>query len=363
MKREYGIDLFKIVSTFMILMLHTLTQGGVIAGVTDLTVRSELMWLINIVCFCGVNCFAIISGYLGLNAKHKYSSIIMLWLQVFFTGVAINLINVVYSIYMGQSPNWVSLIKSFFPISSEQSWYFSAYFCLFFFMPLLNKIINTLTKKEAGTIIIVSTVLFMFVETILHNSIFAINAGYTWIWLALLYFIGAYIKKYYDNKNTSIKINLIVFVACVVLTFISRIGIALITQKIFGNVTSANKFIAYTSPLMVIMAVTLLNIFRRLNISQSKGKILSFISSLTFGVYIIHTNRVLFAGLAGKAAFVNNYNILLSVIMLLAIVLALFIICAVFDYLRQLVFKLLRFKQFSEKLDLFITKIVNKINI
>lgn len=359
MKREYGIDLFKIISTFMILMLHTLTQGGVIATVTDLTIRSELLWLINIICYCGVNCFAIVSGYLGLNAKHKYSSIIMLWLQVFSIGLTINLINSAYLIYMGQSPNWMLLIKSFFPILSGQNWYFSAYFCLFFFMPLLNKIINTITKKEAQVIIIISTVLFLFIETIAHDSTFAINSGYTWIWLALLYFIGAYIKKYYDTKNTSIKINLIVFCMCVVLTFISRIGIAIVTK----NVSSATKFITYTSPLMVVMAITLLNIFRRLKISQSNGKILTLVSSLTFGVFIIHTNRVLFVGLAGKAAFVNNYNIFLTLIILLAIVLGLFVLCAVFDYLRQLVFKVLHLKQFSEKLDLLITKTIDKINI
>ena len=362
MKREYGIDLFKIVSTFMILMLHTLTQGGVIAASTDLTVRSELLWLINIICFCGVNCFAIVSGYLGLNAKHKYSSIIMLWLQVFFIGITINILNNLYLISIGQSPNWTLLIKSFFPILSSQNWYFSAYFCLFFFMPLLNKIINTITKKEAQVIIIVSTVLFLFVETILHDSTFAGNSGYTWVWLALLYFIGAYINKYYDAKNPSIKINLIIFIVCVVLTFISRIGIAIVTKTLLGNVSSATKFITYTSPLMVIMAITLLNIFRSLRISPSAGKILTWVSSLTFGVFIIHTNRVLFVGLAGKAAFVNNYNIFLTLIMLVAIVLGLFILCATLDYLRQLVFKAFHMKPLSEKIDSLITKAIDKIN-
>lgn len=363
MKREYGIDLFKIVSTFMILMLHTLTQGGIIATVTDLTIRSELIWLINIICFCGVNCFAIVSGYLGLNAKHKYSSIIMLWLQVFFIGVTINLINSAYLIYMGQSPNWVLLIKSFFPILSGQNWYFSAYFCLFFFMPLINKIINTITKKEAQKIIVISTVLFLLIETIAHDNTFAMNSGYTWVWLALLYFIGAHIKKHYDTKNTSIKINLVVFLICVVLTLISRIGIAVATKKILGEVSSATKFITYTSPLMVVMSITLLNVFRRLKISPAIGKMLAWLSSLTFGVFIIHTNRVLFVGLAGKAAFVNNYNIFLTLIMLLAIVLGLFVFCAALDYLRQLVFKVLRLKQFSEKIDSLITKAIDRINI
>ena len=114
---------------------------------------------------------------------------------------------------------------------------------------------------------------------------------------------------------------------------------------------------------MVIMATALLNIFRGLKISPTKGKILAWISSLTFGVFIIHTNRVLFVGLAGKAAFVNNYNIFLTLIMLLAIVLGLFVFCAVLDYLRQLVFKALRLKQFSEKLDSLITKTIDRINI
>ena len=83
-KRNYGIDLLRTISMFMILILHILGNGGILKQVIPLTIYGELIWFIEVCCFCAVNCYGLISGYVGVKAKHKYSNLIYLWIQVFF---------------------------------------------------------------------------------------------------------------------------------------------------------------------------------------------------------------------------------------------------------------------------------------
>ena len=82
-KRNYGIDALRVLSAAMIVMLHVLSQGGILAAAPDLTVRGEFMWWLQIGCLGFVNVFALISGYVGIGGKHKLSSALNLWLPLF----------------------------------------------------------------------------------------------------------------------------------------------------------------------------------------------------------------------------------------------------------------------------------------
>ena len=44
-ERNYGIDLLRIVSMMMVVLLHVLGQGGILDGSDPLTVKSETAWL------------------------------------------------------------------------------------------------------------------------------------------------------------------------------------------------------------------------------------------------------------------------------------------------------------------------------
>ena len=44
-KRNYGIDILKILSMFMVVVLHVLGQGGVLKHALDLTLNDTVAWL------------------------------------------------------------------------------------------------------------------------------------------------------------------------------------------------------------------------------------------------------------------------------------------------------------------------------
>ena len=87
--RNYGIDLLRMFAMFLIAMLHVLGQGGVLNATVNSGTKNEAAWFLEICAYCAVNCYAIISGYVGISSKFKYTNIIMLWLQVAFYTLSI----------------------------------------------------------------------------------------------------------------------------------------------------------------------------------------------------------------------------------------------------------------------------------
>ena len=80
-KRNYGIDLLRLVSMFLIVVLHSLSRGALV-GVSPFNIHYEVGFLIEALTYCAVNCFALISGYVGVDSKFKYRRIVPIWLQV-----------------------------------------------------------------------------------------------------------------------------------------------------------------------------------------------------------------------------------------------------------------------------------------
>ncbi len=62
-KRHAGIELFRIVSMLMVIVLHILAHGGVLLNVRIDSMGGFSIWYMDAMAICAVNCFALISGY------------------------------------------------------------------------------------------------------------------------------------------------------------------------------------------------------------------------------------------------------------------------------------------------------------
>ena len=83
--RNYGIDLLRITSMLYIVILHVLGHGGILSNVKAGSLHFHAAWLLESWCFCAVNIFALISGYVGYSEKerpHNYANYFVMWLQV-----------------------------------------------------------------------------------------------------------------------------------------------------------------------------------------------------------------------------------------------------------------------------------------
>ena len=177
-ERNYGIDLFRIISMFMIVMLHVLNHGGFLSLAGLDTFKGSALMSLEVICFCSVNCFALVSGYVGFGSKHKSKGIINLCLQVLFYCFAFTLVYILGKLYLDESISKSFILFSLFPTLFQRYWYFSAYFCLFFFMPLLDFIVEKVSRNYLRTL-----GLFIFIVgcfcTMFTTRVFNLNEGYS----------------------------------------------------------------------------------------------------------------------------------------------------------------------------------------
>ena len=61
-----------------IMTLHILGHGGILDSLNILSVNYNIAWLLETCAYCAVDCFMLISGYIGVESKFKYSNLIYL---------------------------------------------------------------------------------------------------------------------------------------------------------------------------------------------------------------------------------------------------------------------------------------------
>lgn len=338
-ERNVGIDLLRIVSMIMVVTLHVLGKGGILSSADRLSANYNIAWLVEIAAYCAVNCYALISGYVGIKAKRKASGLISLWLQVVFYSFLIT--SILYFTHI--DVNLKTLLTSLIPVTSQKYWYFTAYFAMWFFIPLMNAAINHLSKKEAAAALVSAGIFLIPIE--LRTGAFLMNGGYGVLWLSYLYLIGGYISKHNLFVDVSPKKPLIVYIACISITFIFKIGMVYLNR-------SGNLLVNYISPFILLSAISLLVLFFNLKISSKVSKIISTIAPLSFSVYLIHTHPLVFSHFfKGLFAFLASENPLILILGIIISVVVIFVICILIDCIRSWIFKKLKIRNLCSHME------------
>ena len=139
---------------------------------------------------------------------------------------------------------------------------------------------------------------------------------------------------------------------------------AVLDSNILNSLANIMKdySIFYNNPLVIIQAISLFLLFGTFDF---KNKIINKISSLTFGVYLIHEsymrmNLYKWIGI-DNGKMIYGKSILLKVFVWAIII---FILCAIIEWIRQLLFKLISKLRFVEKIDSkFMTWLTNILEI
>ena len=323
-ERNYGVDLLRLVLMFMVCVLHTLGQGGIIAASTDGTLNSDIYLLLDIIACCAVDGFALISGYMAKDKPRKYEKLTEMWFQAFFYSFVVTLILTVVGI--NQSWGIVEIIKCALPVTSSKTWYFTAYFVLFLAAPFLNKFLFAMEDAASKKMLIILVVLFSGLGIV--SDPFKTQNGYSVIWLVVLYCIGVLaqrIKLFEKKKNLTL---VIMWAGCVAAAWIVRI------------VTGKGILTYYISPTVLLSGLIMVILFSRFKL---KGKIISKLSPFAFGVYLFQSNQVIWNNiLKDRFTFVAEKNILLGVLLVFAFASLIFVSGITVDFIRSRIAKLIR---------------------
>ena len=341
--RNSGIDLLRILSMFMVVLLHVVGVAGMLDASAGEPVKYEQLKLLQIGAMCAVNCYGLISGYVGWKSKFCFSSIAFLWLQVFLYSAGLGVL--FYLLLPGAVP-LKDLTKLFLPVLMERYWYFTAYFALFFTMPVLNVAICQLPRRQLKYALIVLLFLLTVCQsTVIVTNAFGTNSGYSYVWLAVLYCVGGYLGKY-DVRPKRPAVAAGIYAAGVVLCWAAQF----LMRRL--GVGSENRLEAYNSPVMFLMAVALLLLFANVRLPAWIEKTVKLLAPASFGVYLIHLhplvrNHVLldrFRALSDCPAWT-------MIPLVLGLSLGIYLVCSGIDLLRHWLFQRLRVKQRLSELE------------
>ena len=358
--RNYGIDLLRIFSMINIINLHiNLFSRQLVLEFSS--PKFKAIWRLEVFSYPAVNCFGLISGIVGYT-KYKFSNLIYLWLTVFFYSISISS----YLFYTKNGINQKSLFLSLFPILIKRHWYVNAYFYMYVLLPFINCGISSLNSSfHKNTIIffiLFYTIYYMIAKIVDLNSDFNfLNGGYSSMWLVILYIIGAYFGKYIiiNEKNKNYLVYLLMFLFSTFLT--SELYFSLIKSKVKNN---KKMLINYLSPTMLIQAISLVMIYSKLNIrNKLLMKIISFLVPLNFSAQLIHAR--LFQTKIKIIKFFFNCILQLKPKLLFFKIygfgILIYFICIYIDYIRLLIFKLLKIRDFSLFIEKSIPRLINRI--
>lgn len=83
-QRNRGVDLLRMVAMWMVVILHILNKGGALGASAPLSTGRETALLLDMAAYCAVDCYGIISGYVGAGHRFRYSGAVALWLRTAF---------------------------------------------------------------------------------------------------------------------------------------------------------------------------------------------------------------------------------------------------------------------------------------
>lgn len=348
-KRTSNIELLRIICMIMIVALHSLGFTGLLSTYRDFSFNSSVIWLLEAFCFVAVNCYVLISAYFMCDKKISLKKIVKIWTQVFFYSVILLLI----SILLGNEVSKKEIIKCIFPFSTKNYWFPAVYLLLTLLSPILNILISKLKKGQFRYLLIINAIAFSIIPYAFQVSDnFDFGGGYGIVWFVNLYLVAGYLKKYVNKEKIKKRYCVLTYLLCCISTYL--IFIVIQTTKI--PFFSPDFFYTYPFILVLIASISLFIIFINIDIKNEKiNKIILKLSSLTFGVYLIHEHPLIRTMLWEN---IGPYLIDFSIIKLIVTISLVYIACSAIEALRQVLFTPLnRIIEKNKKIDGFNKKI------
>lgn len=335
--RNVGIDLLRVVAAFYVIILHILGIGGLAASTEKGSLQYFLCSAMLIWAFCAVNLFGIISGYVGYTQEerpHKFRNYLNLWLEVMFYNVLLTLL-----------PLWLlpgvvkttDIVVAFFPFLRGGYWYFSAYTGLFLFIPLLNAAVRNTSNTTLLRLLALIVFVFSPIESLFGS--FHCQGGYSFVWLVVLYLVGAILKKTQFGANIH-----------PVAAFSGIIGIVLISfllskqpfEKEFLGILFSTSIVEYhVYPGYLLIAILYVLLFSQFRFPKPIQKIISLAAPGAFAVYLINTHRIVWNYYMYDHFTLWASNSLKGILARVLLTATVFVIVSlIVDYLRRQLFRL-----------------------
>ena len=362
-QRDPGVDFLRLLCMYGTIVHHETNVGK---GFNKYSKYRRYLNIFNAIFFWHINGFALISGIVGYKSN-KYSNLLYLWLCVFFYSVGFHIYFTKYR-PNANIPNSISI--EYFPVIFQRYWYFTKYFGMYLFIPVVNKGISLLSKSELKLVVISTLGIFVFWKDYKNpkSDIFHLRGGTSVLWFLTFYITGAYIGKY-RVEYIGIKKFIFSIICLLIFLFTTYLYFKAINNEL-GFIKGyykrkiimfLNRFIKedYNSFIKITQSISIALFILQIKFNKYIAKIICFLGRVAFGIYLVHVNILVAFNSIEKIFKYDSTNLTLNATLILFLTKALkiFFICIFIDYLRFLLFTLLRIRNIC----IFLEKMAFKI--
>ncbi len=350
-KRIVSVELLRIISMMMVVMLHYLSKGNFLQPLTgEFGTNSYIAWFLEAFCIVAVNVYMLISGYFLVESSFKLGRLGELVCQVMFYSVCVPVVLIVLGVIPVGELGIYRLAQYVLPIHMEQYWFATAYVLMYLFAPLLASAARSMEKKQLQITIVLLLLFLSVPKSVIPVTLTLDSLGYDALWFMCVFLVAAYIRLHGIPFFTSSKRGILCYGVCALLIFGWTMLLRLICLKTGALESFVQNAYHYNHILNLLAAVSLFYGFIHWNIS-AEGKVARFICRVapyTFGVYLLHEHaeiRWLWPNWCG--ADLNEAPLMMIVRAVLS-VFAVFVVGILMDMVRGVLFGC--FKKFWRKM-------------
>lgn len=341
-KRLYNIDALRILSMYFVCILHVCGTYGGMSAIEGTAGKAVLAFIITL-SDVAVNCFIMITAYVAGGREWKVGRYLKLYFQVAFYCVGFSVLYCLFSIFTPDSGpiSWEMLLGWNLPLPFASAyWYFVAYTALFLLAPFIDKVLQTLNRKQF--ILLLSATVGVIVTQEFIPPYHDKTSGYSVYWMICMYLLGYYLKHYPIRVRQ-------------VWGWLGVIGCAYAGTALFALAIHAKKQgyaipnfgIGYTKPFVVLESILLFSLFARFNVQSEKArKCISWLTPLSFGIYLVHEHPAFSPYV--KMACTTLYSwIGCNAATVLIATICTFIMASAIDYARFALFRCMHVEQYA----------------
>ncbi len=341
-ERQANLELLRIFSMLMIVMMHLLNHGKILETTARGSISYYLVWILFGISFVSISTYILISGYFLCEASFSFRRILKLEGQVWFYSVALYLASL---LLLRQPFDMSSLIAAVFPVLSCEYWFVTMYVGMIVLSPFLNKLLTGLTQRQFRLLLGILFVLFsLWPNVFFFSPALNFGGGSGVVWFTTVYLSGAYLKRFYrpDGKFGR---HLLHFFGAALLIPASRFLIELLLSTPLGKIGFLQDlmwgysiFYEYNSVLVFAAAILLFIAFLNLQIKPGRlQRMILAAAPLSFGVYLLHDNpnvRGFVWETLNPSRLAGVWYLVPGVLLLAA---AVFVVCALTEWLRKMI--------------------------
>lgn len=287
-ERIIHLEFMRIVACFLVIVNHT---TGSLLGERDLGVTWFIGLIYFFICKIAVPLFLMISGAVLLEKMDSSRKSIQ---RILKNGIPFFIASAGYYIYYGVKSETPIRVSDFFLklLQSQRTnafWYFYLYLGLLCLLPILQKMVKALNKRDLQWIMFLSVGLLGTISLLkLFFPSFGVSGYFTGVLFST--YIGIYLCGYYIEKH--ICLNRPKFVLASIL-FTVLIGFQTIATFYFYQ-KDPEKYLFLDNRLLITITLStfcfyimIKYVFIRLPVHPVIEKTIRYLGSLTFGIYLL----------------------------------------------------------------------------